>query len=49
LLPGQVAGCNPGMLAPGSQEIKLHAGDVLKYRLAMNSEGVYLKRADLEY
>ena len=49
LLPGQVAGCNPGMLAPGSQEIKLHAGDVLKYRLALNSEGVYLKPAALEY
>ena len=49
LLPGQTPGCNPGMLAPGSQEIKLHAGDVLKYRLAMNPEGVYLKRADLGY
>ena len=49
LLPGQMPGCNPGMLAPDSQEIKLHAGDVMKYRLAKNAEGVYLKRADLGY
>ncbi|MDR9751573.1 hypothetical protein RG836_08935 [Pseudomonas sp. SZMC_28357] len=49
LLPGQVPGCNPGMLAPGSQEIKLNSGDVQKYRIAMTQEGMYLKRAALEY
>ncbi|MCV2223773.1 hypothetical protein PspCFBP13508_24295 [Pseudomonas sp. CFBP13508] len=49
LLPGQAPGCNPGMLAPGSQEVVLHAGDVLKFRLAMNAEGVYLKPAGLGY
>jgi hypothetical protein len=49
LLPGQVPGCNPGLLAPGSQEIKLQAGDIQKYRIAMNQEGMYLKRADLGY
>ena len=49
LLPGQMPGCNPGMLAPGSQEIKLHAGDILKFRIAMNQEGMYLKRTDLGY
>ena len=49
LLPGQVPGCNPGMLAPGSQDIRLKAGDVLKYRIAMTQEGMYLKRAGLGY
>jgi len=49
LLPGQVPGCNPGLLAPGSQDIKLQAGDIQKYRIAMNQEGMYLKRADLGY
>ncbi|VEF08085.1 Uncharacterised protein [Pseudomonas fluorescens] len=49
LLPGQVSGCNPGMLAPGSQEVVLHAGEVVKFRLAMNAEGVYLKPAGLGY
>ena len=49
LLPGQVVGCSPGMLAPGSQEIKLQAGEIQKYRIAMTQEGMYLKRADLGY
>jgi len=49
LLPGQAPGCNPGMLAPGSQDIALKAGDVLKYRIAMTQEGMYLKRAGLGY
>ncbi len=49
LLPGQVPGCNPGMLAPGSQNITLRAGDVQKYRIAMTQEGMYLKRAGLGY
>jgi hypothetical protein len=49
LLPGQVPGCNPGMLAPGSQDIQLKAGDVLKYRIAMTQDGMYLKRAGLGY
>ncbi|MNG27037.1 hypothetical protein D3C84_1121030 [compost metagenome] len=49
LLPGQAPGCNPGMLAPGSQDIELHAGDILKYRIAMTQEGMYLKRTDLGY
>jgi len=30
-LPGQVPGCQAGMLAPPAQEISLKAGDVLKY------------------
>lgn len=49
LLPGQAPGCNPGMLAPGSQEITLRAGDILKYRIAMNKQGIYLKQAGLGY
>jgi len=49
LLPGQMPGCNPGMLAPGSQDITLKAGDVLKFRIAMTQAGLYLKRASLEY
>jgi hypothetical protein len=49
LLPSQAPGCNPGMLAPGSQNITLRAGDVLKYRIAMTQEGMYLKRAGLGY
>ena len=32
LLPGQAPGCNPGLLAPGSQDISVRAGDVLKFR-----------------
>ena len=49
LLPGQVPGCNPGMLAPGSQNITLRAGDIHKYRIAMNAQGMYLKQATLGY
>ena len=49
LLPGQAAGCAPGMLAPGSQDITLKSGDVVKYRIAANEQGMYLKQADLGY
>ena len=49
LEPSQVPGCKPGMLAPPAQEISLKAGDVVKYRIAMTQEGMYLKRADLGY
>ena len=49
LLPGQVPGCNPGMLAPGSQNITLKAGDILKFRIAMNDDGMYLKPTGLGY
>ena len=49
LLPGQAPGCNPGMLAPGSQNITLKAGDILKYRIAMTEEGMYLKQTGLGY
>ncbi len=49
LLPGQAPGCNPGMLAPGSQNITLKAGDILKFRIAMSDQGMYLKQAGLGY
>jgi len=49
LLPGQAPGCNAGLLAPSSQDISLRAGDVLKFRIAMDASGMYLKPAALEY
>jgi hypothetical protein len=49
LLPGQAPGCSAGMLAPGSQNITLRAGDLLKYRIAMNQQGMYLKKEALGY
>lgn len=49
LLPGQAPGCLPGMLTPEKQHLTLRAGDVLKYRIAMGQNGLYLKRAALEY
>lgn len=49
LLPGQAPGCSPGLLAPGSQDISLRAGDVVKYRIAMSQSGIYLKPASLGY
>ncbi|AVX87417.1 hypothetical protein FCH79_26410 [Pseudomonas koreensis] len=48
-LPGQVPGCQAGMLAPPAQQISLKAGDVLKYRIAANAKGLYLRPAALEY
>ena len=50
LLPGQAPGCSPGMLAPGSQEVVLRAGDILKFRIAMSEQRMmYLKQAALGY
>ncbi|MEB0027914.1 hypothetical protein QN375_19375 [Pseudomonas sp. MH9.2] len=49
LLPGQVSGCAPGMDVPPSMVIEIKAGEVSKYRIAMGPNGMYLKRAALEY
>ena len=49
LLPGQAAGCLPGLLAPPAQNITLKAGDVRKLRIAQGPDGMYLKAASLEY
>ncbi|GFM50563.1 hypothetical protein [Pseudomonas capsici] len=48
-LPGNVVGCAPGMEAQSSTKIKLRAGDILKYRIAADLNGMYLKKADLNY
>lgn len=49
LLPGQAPGCLPGMLVPPAQKFTLKAGDVVKYRMALGKQGVYLKPAALGY
>ncbi|MDF2643574.1 MAG: hypothetical protein K0R45_2848 [Pseudomonas sp.] len=48
-LPGNVVGCEPGMEAQSSTRIQLRAGDILKYRIATSLNGMYLKKADLNY
>jgi hypothetical protein len=48
-LPGAVFGCDPGMEAQSSTRISIKAGDILKYRIASSLNGLYLKRADLNY
>ena len=48
-LPGNVVGCEPGMEAQSSTRIHLKAGDILKYRIATSLNGMYLKKADLNY
>ncbi|MDY7567892.1 hypothetical protein QN400_17425 [Pseudomonas sp. RTC3] len=49
LLPGKASGCLPGMDVPPSMVIDIKAGEVSKYRIAMGPNGMYLKRAALEY
>ncbi|WNW12020.1 hypothetical protein RRX38_12985 [Pseudomonas sp. DTU_2021_1001937_2_SI_NGA_ILE_001] len=48
-LPGNVVGCAPGMEAQQVNRITVRAGDILKYRIAANMNGLYLKKADLNY
>lgn len=48
-LPGNVVGCAPGMEAQQVTRINVHSGDILKYRIAANMSGLYLKKADLNY
>jgi hypothetical protein len=48
-LPGNVVGCEPGMEAQNSTRIHLRAGDILKYRIATDLKGMYLKKASLNY
>jgi hypothetical protein len=48
-LPGRVFGCDAGMEAQSSTKIRIQAGDILKYRIASSLNGMYLKRADLNY
>ncbi|MEB0043220.1 MULTISPECIES: hypothetical protein [unclassified Pseudomonas] len=49
LLPGQVSGCEPGMTVPRLTVIQLHAGDIVKYRIANGPSGMYLMPASLGY
>jgi hypothetical protein len=49
LLPGGAVGCAPGMEAQNSTRIRIQAGDILKFRIATNLNGLYLRRADLNY
>lgn len=49
LLPGQAPGCSPGMTVPRLTTIQLHAGEIVKYRIANSPSGMYLKPAALEY
>ena len=49
VLPGQTPGCSPGMEAQNNTSLKINAGDILKYRIATGPNGMYLKRADLNY
>ncbi|NBB13268.1 hypothetical protein [Pseudomonas sp. SLFW] len=49
VLPGQMPGCSPGIEAQNNTALHINAGDVLKYRIASGPNGMYLKRADLNY
>lgn len=49
VLPGQRPGCSPGMEAQNNSRLHINAGDVLKYRIASGPNGMYLKKADLNY
>ncbi|WP_110971326.1 hypothetical protein [Pseudomonas huaxiensis] len=49
LLPGQAPGCYNGIENQRSQQLNLQNGQVNKYRIASGQNGLYLKKADLNY
>ncbi|WP_110946498.1 hypothetical protein [Pseudomonas bohemica] len=49
VLPSQMPGCSPGIEAQNNTRIHVNAGDILKYRIASGPNGMYLKKADLNY
>ncbi len=49
VLPSQMPGCSPGIEAQNNMRLHINAGDILKYRIASGPNGMYLKRADLNY
>ncbi|MGH8416642.1 MAG: hypothetical protein ACRER8_05020 [Pseudomonas sp.] len=49
VLPSQMPGCSPGIEAQNNTRLHINAGDILKYRIASGPNGMYLKRADLNY
>jgi len=48
-LRGTIPGCESGMEVQNNTKIRLQAGDILKYRIATDLNGLYLKKADLNY
>lgn len=49
LLPGQAQGCAPGIENPRQTRLELQAGEISKYRIAMDATGLTLKRFNLGY
>ena len=49
LLPGQTPGCGQGLEAQQRSVVHLKAGDIQKFRIAQNLNGLYLKPASLGY
>ncbi|WP_296178842.1 hypothetical protein [Pseudomonas sp. UBA1879] len=49
VLPSQMPGCSPGIEAQNNTRIHMNAGEIAKYRIASGPNGMYLKRADLNY
>ncbi|MFQ6576368.1 hypothetical protein [Pseudomonas sp. UM16] len=48
-LPGQAPGCQPGIENQRSTRLKLQAGQINKYRVAVDQNGLTLIRAGLGY
>lgn len=49
LLPGQAPGCLPGIENQRSTQLNLQAGQINKYRIAVDQNGLYMKKASLGY
>ncbi|MFK3796670.1 MULTISPECIES: hypothetical protein [unclassified Pseudomonas] len=49
VLPTQTPGCSPGIEAQNNTRLHINAHDVLKYRIASGPNGMYLKKAELNY
>ncbi len=49
LLPGQAPGCDNGIQRQDSQQLTLKNGQINKYRIASDQNGLYLKKASLNY
>jgi len=48
-LPGQVPGCQPGIENQRSTRLRLQAGQINKYRIAVDQNGLKLIRSGLGY
>ncbi|TDF79697.1 hypothetical protein [Pseudomonas sp. H9] len=48
-LPGQAPGCQPGIENQRSNHLRLQAGQISKYRVAVDQNGLTLIRAGLGY